>query len=247
MASELEVSGIDELIAQLNQLDRAAQLPSFTVPGPIGQPQAQRPHGESRSELGAESFADGFPAFDMKPGLLRSPKAKIGKQGQRYIDVPMMNRQSVTGKPDIRRLSAQWKDDKGRQHGTASYKWIHPGVKPEGEAGPIALPSRQAIPPITLRRRQAIPPITLEQQPIDLSPEQAEPGTGPYELSAEQAVPPIMLTSQITELVDEVAYGSIEIAPEQAGGLVTLLGMMMDEPSLRRFKRALASPPKRKR
>lgn len=55
-------------------------------------------------------FEGGFGPFDMKPGLLNSPKAKISKSGDRYIRVPIDN--------NIRVLS------------TRKYiKWIHPGFK----------------------------------------------------------------------------------------------------------------------
>lgn len=78
----------------------------------------------------ASKRLQGYGPFDIKIGLLRSPRAKIGRTtGQPYIDVPLMNKNSVTGKPDIRRVSGQYKDARGRPRGTPEWKFQHPGYK----------------------------------------------------------------------------------------------------------------------
>lgn len=38
----------------------------------------------------ADLFDTGWDRFDMKPGFLASPKAKISKEGKRYIDIPLV-------------------------------------------------------------------------------------------------------------------------------------------------------------
>src|SRR5262245_13412625 len=36
----------------------------------------------------AQRYEEGYPTFDMKPGLLRGPAAKVSKSGRRYSTIP---------------------------------------------------------------------------------------------------------------------------------------------------------------
>lgn len=60
----------------------------------------------------------GIDAFDIKPGLLRSPKAKIAQDGSRYIRVPLM-KADRRKKPVIRTVSSK----------SDAMSWIHPGLE----------------------------------------------------------------------------------------------------------------------
>jgi hypothetical protein len=78
---------------------------------------------------------DGVPSFDMKPGLLASPKVKVSKNGQRYLVVPLSTFKN--GKYNWRdRESGQFKAGTSGVKGTEfrvvsdsspSNSWIHPG------------------------------------------------------------------------------------------------------------------------
>lgn len=57
----------------------------------------------------------GIESFDMKPGLLASPKAQTSKTGSVYMHVPMGTKR----KPEFRTVSTNSKAD----------SWIHPGFK----------------------------------------------------------------------------------------------------------------------
>lgn len=80
---------------------------------------------------------DGVPQFDMKPGLLASPKAKTAKNGQKYLVVPLST---------VKQGKHNWRDrDSGQfKAGTSGVKgiefrivtenspadsWIFPGYK----------------------------------------------------------------------------------------------------------------------
>lgn len=77
---------------------------------------------------------EGNESFDMKPGLLNSPKAKVSKNGQRYIAVPL---------PKYKNNRYNWRDRKSgrfqktKTEGPVEFRivsdksdpssWIHPG------------------------------------------------------------------------------------------------------------------------
>lgn len=68
-----------------------------------------------------QELEQGFPPFDMKPGLLSGPAAKFSKKGTRYVDVP------IEGNKSQRRFAVRVRRLSDR---TAAGKWIHPGVAP---------------------------------------------------------------------------------------------------------------------
>lgn len=78
---------------------------------------------------------DGVPSFDMKPGLLASPKVKVSKNGQKYLVVPISTFKN--GKYNWRdRESGQFKSSTSGVQGTEfrvvsesspTSSWIHPG------------------------------------------------------------------------------------------------------------------------
>lgn len=74
-----------------------------------------------RIELGENmvEFDEGFSGFDMKPGLLRGPHAKISKDGVPYNIVPIKGSSEYhsAGKTEFKVVSG--KSDKN--------SWIHPG------------------------------------------------------------------------------------------------------------------------
>ena len=80
---------------------------------------------------------EGVPSYDMKPGLLASPKAKVSKNGQRYIAVPVSK---------FKQGRYNWRDRSTGRYSAGSNKggkvefrivsdsspadsWIHPGHK----------------------------------------------------------------------------------------------------------------------
>lgn len=67
---------------------------------------------------------DGFDGFDMIPGILKSPKAKVSKDGFKYARIPIEGQvRTVSEKP--------WTQRKRSSTGqfTKGSKWQHPGVK----------------------------------------------------------------------------------------------------------------------
>lgn len=62
---------------------------------------------------------DGVKPYDMKPGLLASPKAKLSKKGIRYVVVPM------------REHPHRWARRVFRIVTSRSKGWIHPGTAPK--------------------------------------------------------------------------------------------------------------------
>jgi hypothetical protein len=114
----------------------------------IADPNAQKAAAAKEGESGGGGTPGSGP-YDIKPGLLRSTKAKVGKQGQRYIDVPLAGQgrytRSAVGRflltalgreavaPKFRRVSEQWQDKKGQMRGSKPSSWIHPGQKRKGK------------------------------------------------------------------------------------------------------------------
>lgn len=91
--------------------------------------------------------------FDIKPGMLRSPKAKVSlKTGKKYIDVPI---RSDPAHP-VRRISEKSIDKKGRQHGSAPGSWIHPGFKDDDLPPTMSAPAQAVEQDFSTRVRDAI-------------------------------------------------------------------------------------------
>jgi len=65
----------------------------------------------------ATAIESGVDPFDMKPGMLASPKAKVSKTGNRYLNVPIREAQQTVV---IRTVSSKSKPG----------SWIHPGLLP---------------------------------------------------------------------------------------------------------------------
>ncbi len=81
---------------------------------------------------------NGLPSFDMKPGFLASPKAKVSKKGKKYLRIPL---KSFTRKGRIAR---------GTNIRTASElsppeSWIHPGIEPRNLASEVVKYSRNVF------------------------------------------------------------------------------------------------------
>lgn len=82
----------------------------------------------------------GYPSFDIKAGLLRSPKAKVGPSGVRYINVPFKgNNRGFNPLLLGKRISARYFAERGGgvaesfkrvSENTSPASWIHPGIAP---------------------------------------------------------------------------------------------------------------------
>ena len=70
------------------------------------------------------SLEDGVDSFDMKPGLMRSPKVKISKSGKKYMNIPVFK--AAFSNPYLKAVKASaFRTVTENSHPNS---WIHPGL-----------------------------------------------------------------------------------------------------------------------